>query len=71
MISILDQFDLRAKKQNFARDAFETIEDMKNFSSNYLPPIFDAYCYEDGQKYRYNESNEFLSESTGKWRVIG
>ena len=70
MISILDQFDLRAKKQNFQRDAFETIADMKAFSENYLPPIFDAYCYEDGKKYRYNASNEIL-EDTGKWRVIG
>lgn len=70
MISILDQFDLRAKKQNFQRDAFETIADMKVFSENYLPPIFDAYCYEDGKKYRYNASNEIL-EDTGKWRVIG
>ena len=70
MISILDQFDLRAKKQNFNRDAFETIADMKAFSENYLPPIFDAYCYEDGLKYRYNASNE-VDETTGKWRVIG
>jgi hypothetical protein len=70
MISILDQWDLRAKKQNFARDAFDTIADMKAFSENYLPPIFDAYCYEDGKKYRYNASNEIL-EDTGKWRVIG
>ena len=69
MISILDQFDLRAKKQNFQRDAFETIADMKAFSENYLPPIFDAYCYENGKKYRYNASNEIL-EDTGKWRVI-
>ena len=52
MISILDQFDLRAKKQNFQRDAFETIADMKAFSENYLPPIFDAYCYEDGKRQR-------------------
>lgn len=69
-ISILDQFDLRAKKQNFARDAFETIADMKAFSENYLPPIFDAYCYEDGQKYRYNVSNT-EDVVTGKWRAIG
>lgn len=69
-ISILDQFDLRAKKQNFARDAFETIADMKAFSENYLPPMFDAYCYEDGQKYRYNVSNT-EDVVTGKWRAIG
>ncbi len=70
MISILDQFDLRAKKQNFQRDAFETIADMKAYSENYLPPLFDAYCYEDGLKYRYNASND-EDETTGKWRVIG
>jgi len=70
MISILDNWDLRAKKQNFNRDAFETIENMKDFSENYLPPVFDAYCYEDGCKYRYNVSNE-VDPDTGKWRKIG
>jgi hypothetical protein len=70
MISVLDNYDLRGKKQNFARDAFETIADMKAFSENYLPPIFDAYCYENGLKYRYNVSND-VDPETGKWRVIG
>lgn len=70
MISILDNFDLRAKKQNFARDAFDTVEDMKNFSENYLPQIFDAFCYEDGKKYRYNASNT-VDDTYGKWREIG
>ena len=69
-ISLLSNLKINMKAQNVERDAFETIADMKAFSENYLPPIFDVYCYEDGKKYRYNASNEIL-EDTGKWRVIG
>ena len=69
-ISLLSNLKINMKAQNVERDAFDTIADMKAFSENYLPPIFDAYCYEDGRKYRYNASNE-IDETTGKWRVIG
>jgi len=68
-ISLLDNFDLRAKKQNFQRDAFESISDMANFSENYLPDMFDSFCYEDGKKYRYNRSNT-VDPVYGKWREI-
>lgn len=69
MISVLDNFDLRAKKQNFQRDAFDTIADMVDFSENYLPDMFDSFCYEDGKKYRYNRSNT-VDPVLGKWREI-
>ena len=69
MISVLDNFDLRAKKQNFQRDAFDTIADMVDFSENYLPDMFDSFCYEDGKKYRYNRSNT-VDPVLGKWRDI-
>ena len=70
MISVLDNFDLRARKQNFQRDAFDTIADMVAFSENYLPDMFDSFCYEDGKKYRYNRSNT-VDPVLGKWREIG
>ena len=69
MISVLDQFDYRGKKQNFKRDAFDTIADMVAFSENYLPPVFETYCYEDGNKYRYRETND-VDPVLGKWRVV-
>lgn len=68
-ISLLSNLKINMKAQNVERDAFETIADMKAFSENYLPPMFDAYCYEDGKKYRYNASNEVLDD-TGKWRPL-
>lgn len=68
-VSILDQFDYRGKKQNFKRDAFDTIADMVAFSENYLPPVFETYCYEDGNKYRYRETND-IDPVLGKWRVV-
>lgn len=69
-ISLLSNLSINMQEQNVSRDAFETIADMVAFSENYLPPMFDAYCYEDGRKYRYTRSND-VDPDTGKWRVIG
>ncbi|MCQ2086444.1 MAG: hypothetical protein MJZ37_00010 [Bacilli bacterium] len=67
--SIIDQFDYKGQKQNFKRDAFDTIFEMTNFSENYLPPIFEAFCYETGLKYRYNISNP-NDPVLKKWREV-
>ena len=69
MISLLSNFSLGAQLPDFTRQQFETIENMKNFSENYLPPMYDAFCLEDGKKYRYNVSNS-IDPITGKWREI-
>lgn len=68
-ISLLDNMDYRGQKPNFSRDLFESIEDMKNFSENYLPDVFIAICKEDGLQYKYNRSNE-IDETLGKWRPV-
>ena len=68
-LSFLDNVDYRGRKPNFTRDQFETIEEMVNFSENYLPDTFIATCIEDGKAYLYNRKNE-LHPSLGKWRLL-
>lgn len=62
-----DSIGMTTRKQNVERDAFETIEDMKNYRELFLPPIFHAMCEEDGCMYIYNVNNE-VNPTTGKWR---
>ena len=68
-ISMLDNISYLGKKFDTERSAFASLEVMKDFNENYLPDIHDAFCLEDGQKYRYNRSND-VDPVTGKWRVI-
>lgn len=69
MISIIDQLDYRGKKYLSTRDAFETLADMVAFREEYLPPVFEAFCLDDGEKYRYNVANA-VDPETGKWRKV-
>jgi hypothetical protein len=67
---MLDNFNIRKKAPNVERDLFNTIEDMKNYSENYLPDVFECNVIEDGNRYRYNRSN--IDDSVlGKWRLAG
>lgn len=66
-LSFLDNVDYRGKKPNFARDLFDTIADMKNYSELYLPDVFVACCKETGKLYIFNRNNE-LDTDLGKWR---
>lgn len=68
-ISLLSNFSLGAQLPDFSRQQFETIENMKNYREQWLPPMYDAFCLEDGKKYRYNVSNS-VDPITGKWREI-
>ena len=56
-VSLLDNFSYNGKKPNFSRDLMPSIEVMRNYNENYLPPVFTALCEEDGKRYRYNVSN--------------
>ena len=69
-ISLLSNLKINMKAQTNERDAFSTIADMKAFREDYLPDMYDSFCYETGLKYRFNRSNT-IDEITGKWRVIG
>lgn len=66
-ISILNNWNYLGKHYDFDRQGFTTIEAMKNFSENYLPPVYLATNEEDGGVYLYNVSNE-IDDTTGKWR---
>lgn len=68
-ISILSGFSYKGKNYDFDRQGFATIEEMKNFSENYLPPVYIATNEEDGCVYVYNVSNE-VDDTLGKWRMI-
>ena len=68
-ISLLSNLKINMKAQTNERDAFSTIADMKAFREEYLPDMYDSFCYETGLKYRFNRSNS-TDETLGKWRVI-
>ena len=67
-ISIIDNFDYRAGKPNFARDLFGNIEEMVAFREDYLPPVFECNL-KSGDRYRYNVNNE-VDPILGKWRLV-
>lgn len=64
-----DNISYQGKKPLDARFLFSTLEAMKNYSENYLPPL--AFCQneEDGKFYTYNSSNS-VNSITGKWRAM-
>lgn len=68
-ISLLDNFDLRAKKPDTNRQLFNTIAEMAAFNENYLPDVYECNVVEDGNRYRYNRSN-IVDENLGKWRLV-
>ena len=64
-----DNISYQGKKPLDARFLFSTLEAMKNYSENYLPPL--AFCQneEDGKFYTYNVENS-VDSITGKWRAM-
>ena len=69
-ISILNGWDYRGKNYDFSRQGFATLDAMKSFSENYLPPLYIATNEEDGGVYLYNVAND-VDDTTGKWRPLG
>jgi len=68
-ISILNGWDYRGKNYDFSRQGFVTLDAMKSFSENYLPPLYIATNEEDGGVYLYNVAND-VDDTTGKWRPL-
>lgn len=68
-VSVLDNFDYAGKKPNFARDLFDSIEEMVAYSENYLPEVFEANVRSTGKRYRYNVNNPDI-EGLGRWREV-
>lgn len=61
---------LKAKSFNFDRDAFQSIAEMKSYSTRMLPPMYLSYNLEDRKIYKYDTDN-LVDEATGKWREFG
>ena len=68
-VKTIDNFNYKGKQQNFMRDSFDTIGEMKDFSENFLPDMFESFCYETQKKYRFNRNNS-LDPVLGKWREV-
>ncbi|QOR57026.1 VOG4599 [uncultured phage cr109_1] len=67
MIQIIDNFEHRSKLPNFARDQFDTLEEMKNVRDEDIDEGHISYCISTDKHYKFNASNA-IDLSTGKWR---
>jgi hypothetical protein len=69
-MKITDSFEYNGKKQNFKRDSYATLAEMKAVAESKIPDIFTATCAETGKLYIFNINNE-VDETLGKWREAG
>ena len=69
-MKITENFTYIGTSQNFERDSYKTLAEMKAVVDKRMPDIFTATCKETGKFYIYNKSNE-VDETLGKWREIG
>lgn len=66
-IKLVAGINYNGKEPNFARDQFNTLEEMFNFPAASLPQIFHAMNLEDGCMWFFNKANE-SDPVTKKWR---
>ena len=69
-MKITENFEYIGTQQNFERDSYTTLAEMKAVVDKRMPDIFTATCKETGKLYIYNKSNE-IDETFGKWREVG
>ena len=69
-MNITENFEYIGTQQNFERDSYATLAEMKAVVDKRMPDIFTATCKETGKFYIYNKSNE-VDETLGKWREVG
>lgn len=65
-----ENFAYSGTKQNFDRDSYATLAEMKAVKAKKMPSIFHATCVETGKLYIYNKTNTD-DEILGKWREVG
>ena len=65
-----ENFAYSGTKQNFDRDSYATLAEMKAVKAKKMPSIFHATCAETGKLYIYNKDND-VDETLGKWREVG
>lgn len=68
-IPVISSFSLKGKFPIDERMIFETIEDMKNYSKNFLPDMYFCFVKEDQNLYTYSIEND-EDPDTGKWKVF-
>ena len=68
-MKITENFTYIGTSQNFERDSYATLAEMKAVVDKRMPDIFTATCKETGKFYIYNKSNE-IDETLGKWREV-
>ena len=69
-MKITENFTYIGTQQNFERDSYATLAEMKAVVDKRMPDIFTATCKETGKLYIYNKTNE-VDETLGKWREVG
>lgn len=65
-----ENFAYSGTSQNFDRDSYATLAEMKAVKTKKMPSIFHATCEETGKLYIYNKTNTD-DEILGKWREVG
>lgn len=65
-----ENFAYSGTSQNFDRDSYATIAEMKAVRAKKMPSIFHATCEETGKLYIYTKTNTD-DETLGKWREVG
>ena len=68
-MKITENFEYIGTQQNFERDSYATLAEMKAAVDKRMPDIFTATCKETGKFYIYNKNNE-VDETLGKWREL-
>ena len=68
-MKITENFEYIGTSQNFERDSYATLAEMKAVVDKRMPDIFTATCKETGKFYIYNKNNE-IDETLGKWREL-
>ena len=68
-MTLSENFAYSGTSQNFERDSYATIAEMKAVRAKRMPSIFHATCEETGKLYIYNKANSD-DEILGKWREV-
>ena len=68
-MKITENFTYIGTQQNFERDSYATLAEMKAVADKRMPAIFTETCKETGKFYIYNKNNE-VDEILGKWREL-
>lgn len=66
-MEISENFSYIGPNQNFDRDSYATIAEMKAVQDKHMPNIFLATCEETGKAYIYRKTNN-VDATFGKWR---